>query len=364
VKILINRSDAIGDTLLTMPIAKRIKQEHPEAEIAFIISKKCEDMFKSHPYIDKYFIFDHKISFYARYQQTKKIFSEFTPDKYLHVGGSHIPSFYAWKTGVSYRGGLVNKWQTFAFLNKGVRQKRSLVAMHESDYNLNLLAPMGIDYKSYQKNDLAPVINISDDEVKDALNTFNQDLQTAGLDSDREFIFIHPGMTGHTLNWASRNYARLIIRLQKLYPNKFNYIISHTPSDEKWLQGLNSHLSQEEFKSVLGSVYYFNGMIHGLRHYMSVLKKAKVYVGPSTGTTHVANALEVPLVGLFSPIKVQSALRWGPFNRDKKITTVMVPDVVCGEQFKCAGSSCPYYECMAKIEVEDIIKSLREYLEN
>ena len=362
-KILINRSDAIGDTLLTMPVAKRIKLEFPEAEIAFIISKKCEDLFLKHPYIDKYFIFDHKLSLFGRYQQTKNIFKEFKPDKYIHIGGSHIPSFFAWKSGLKFRGGLVNKWQTFAFLNKGVRQKRSLVAMHESDYNLNLLEPMGIKYRADQKEKLAPVINITDDEISAAQSVFTQDLKSAGLNPDLEYIFIHPGMTGHTLNWASRNYARLVIRLQKIYPDKYNYIISHTPSDEKWLQGLNSHFAQDEYKSVLKSVYYFNGMVHGLRNYMAILKMAKVFVGPSTGTTHIANALQVPLVGIFSPIKVQSALRWGPFNRDEKKTTVMVPDVVCGEQFKCAGSSCPYYECMAKIEVEDIIESLRKYLE-
>jgi ADP-heptose:LPS heptosyltransferase len=364
VKILINRSDAIGDTLLTMPIAKRIKQDYPEAKIAFIISKKCEDLFINHPYIDQYFIFDHKRSYLKKYKLTKNIFKEFKPDYYLHIGGSHIPSYYAWKSRVEFRGGLINKWQTFAFLNKGVRQKRSLVAMHEADYNLNLLSPMGIEYNAFQRRDLEPVVNITETEAKDAKTGFAQELQKAGLKSEREYIFIHPGMTGHTLNWASRNYARLIVRLFKTYPDKYNYIISHTPSDEKWLQGLRSHLSQDEFKDIIKSIYYFNGMEKGLRNYMAVLKSAKVFIGPSTGTTHIANALKVPLVGLYSPIKVQSSLRWGPFNREKNSTIVMVPDVVCGEQFNCAGKSCPYYECMAKIEVEDVIHALAVHLEN
>ena len=43
-KILINRSDAIGDTLLTIPIAEYLKKYHKDAQIVFVISKKCEDL--------------------------------------------------------------------------------------------------------------------------------------------------------------------------------------------------------------------------------------------------------------------------------------------------------------------------------
>jgi hypothetical protein len=49
-------------------------------------------------------------------------------------------------------------------------------------------------------------------------------------------------------------------------------------------------------------------------------------------------------------------MRWGPVNRRPELTKVVVPDVVCGEQFKCAGDLCPYHECMAKIEVEDVLR--------
>ena len=163
-------------------------------------------------------------------------------------------------------------------------------------------------------------------------------------------------MTGHTLNWSSRNYGRLIDKMERTYPDKYNWIISHTPTDSSFLVGIREHI--KTCKHLDGKVYYFDGSIKGLGHYMRILSLAAAFVGPSTGTLHIANTLNIKSVGIYSPIKVQSTLRWGPFDRDLSKTRLVIPDVVCGEQFKCSGASCPYYECMSKIEVQDIMNEL------
>lgn len=360
--VVINRTDAIGDTLLTLPMAKFIKEKFPNSKVAFIISSKCEDLFKDHPYVDEYWILDHKQNFFRKQSFLNNKFSEFKPDTYFHVGGSHIPSFIAWKNRIEFRGGLKSKWQSFAFLNKAVRQSRSLVSMHESDYNLNLLSPLGVTYKSSEREQFSPEIHIKEEAKKSALEAFHNDLKDEGSECLEKYIIIHPGMTGHTLNWSSRNYARLISRIEREKPGVFNFVISHTPSDEKFLTGLREQLTREDYKFLEKKVSFFNGMKRGLSDYMAFLSQAEIFIGPSTGTTHIANTLGVKMIGIYSPIKVQSALRWGPFHRNEK-TKIIVPDVVCGEQFECSGRSCPYYECMAKIEVEDIYNAIKEFSE-
>jgi ADP-heptose:LPS heptosyltransferase len=96
---------------------------------------------------------------------------------------------------------------------------------------------------------------------------------------------------------------------------------------------------------------------------MAILSKAMLFVGPSTGTTHIAATLGVPVVSIYSPIKVQSSLRWGPLTKNKNKVSVLVPDVICGEVNKCALRECPYYECMGKVEVEDVIKQALTIME-
>ena len=75
----------------------------------------------------------------------------------------------------------------------------------------------------------------------------------------------------------------------------------------------------------------------------------------------MAASLKVPVLGIYSPIKAQSALRWGPVG-DGTIEVVS-PNVVCGETLKCAKEQCPYYECMAKIEVDNLLEKVIPILE-
>ncbi|MFX3675791.1 MAG: glycosyltransferase family 9 protein [bacterium] len=349
-KVIINRTDAIGDTVLTLPMAQAIKENYPGAEVIFLVSAKSADMFAGHPFVDDIQVFDARQSPYRKLRKLFRFFRKVKADAYFHVGGSFYPTYVAWITKVPFRGGLVSRWLSFLYLNKGLRQKRSLASMHESDYNLELLRPFGIEPKENQRKLFGPALSVSPAEKKQAMTTF---LEEHSITSDKPMIFIHPGMTGHTLNWASRNYARLIERIEKRHPNHFLFVVSHTPSDGPYLLGLKDQLNNTKFDALKTNLVFFDGSKKGLRHYMGVLSHACCFIGPSTGTTHIANALGVHMLGLYSPIKVQSARRWSPVIRDER-TKIIVPDVVCGEQLKCAGDTCPYYECMAKVEVEDV----------
>jgi ADP-heptose:LPS heptosyltransferase len=121
-RVLINRTDAIGDSILTSPMAKVIKEKFPEAKITFLIANKSADLFKSHPDVDDYKIYHREAPFYNKIREVFKIFSEVNPDYYFYVGGGYLPNFIAWLTRVSFRGGLKSRWHTYLFLNKGVRE--------------------------------------------------------------------------------------------------------------------------------------------------------------------------------------------------------------------------------------------------
>lgn len=362
--ILINRSDAIGDTLLTIPMADIIKDHFPQAKIFFLVSPKCKDLFLHHPKVDGLVIFKEKTNFIDKFIYLKKKMEDLSIDHYFYVGGDHLPSIVAWIMGIEFRGGPLSKLSGFLFLNKGIRQKRSLVEMHEVEYNLKLLQPLGIQFQANLREKYFPKITIQPEEKEVAYRYLEEVFQEQKILLQKEYLIIHPGMSGHTLNWSSRNYARLIIRLEKLFPQRFSYIVSYTPSDNHYLLGLQDELKQVGNESILQKVCFFNGQKKGLRNYMGVLAGAKLFIGPSTGTTHLANALAVPLIGLYSPIKVQSAMRWGPYlgTQEKDCIRIVVPDVICGEIFQCAGQKCPYYECMSKVEVSKVVDLIIQYI--
>ncbi len=358
--IVINRTDAIGDTVLTLPMAHRLKQVYPDCKIIFLTSPRAQDLFFHHPYVDEVEVIDPKLSFFRKLRKLLAFFKRVRPDTFFHVGGITLPCLVALFCRVPFRGGIKSRWPTFVSLRQGMRQSRSILPISETDHNLELLEPLFGEISPFEGSP-APHLTLTHDERSSAKLEFSEWVRNQGADPSREWVFIHPGMSGHTLNWASRNYARLILRLMKNHPGRFLFIISHTPSDEPYLAPLRDHLSKTQEAQVGESVLFFNGATKGLRFTMNVMSHARLFVGPSTGTTHLASCLNVPTVGIYSPIRAQSAVRWGPFYRDR--SSVVVPDVVCGEVTRCALERCPYYECMAKIEVDDLARECENLLD-
>ena len=359
-KVVINRTDAIGDIILTLPMARKLKSHFTNCHVIFIVAPKAVPLFESNPTVDEFWVYDKNVSKLRGFISLRDKFQKNKITHYFHVGGSHIPSLAAISAGVHFRGGLLTGWPSFFLLNNGSRQRRSLVEMHESEYNINLLQPLGVSYHYTEKEKCGPSIYLGEEEKEKSLLDFKSQVEKEGQAFKNDMIFIHPGMTGEALNWSPKNYARLIFRIEKTFPGKYLYVLSFTSSDMPYIKGVNEQLGQKAFSFLKEKIYYFNGELKGRRYYMGVLSNAFLFVGPSTGMTHLANIMGVNVVAIYSPIKVHSSLRWGPFYRDK--VQVVAPDVVCGEKFECAGSSCLYYECMGKVEVDEVFEAVQKFL--
>lgn len=370
--IVVNRTDAIGDTVLTLPMLRALKEEKPDSRLIFLVSQKSQDLTEVCCDIDEVWCLDRNLSFWSQFLFLHRKFKATQVDAYFYVGGSHLPSFFAWLSSVAFIGGLKSKWPSFLFLRNGQRQKRAFVSMHEAEYNIILLKDYLDDHNFISKK-FIPQIELSQELIKKNLDDFYQKISShfsQSLDEikselkDKKWLLVHPGMTGHTLNWPMKSYARLVFNLYQDRRESFLFIVSYTPSDQVYIDELKFELDRlmkagplredEQMK-----IYFFNGAEHGLVYYMSLLKHVSAFIGPSTGTTHLASLLEVPLLAIYSPIKVQSALRWGPYIRTDQ-THVLTPDVICGEIYKCAGSDCPYFECMPKLEIEKVTDLLHE----
>ena len=332
-KFVINRSDAIGDLILTTPMAQAIKENFPAAHVSFIISPKCQDILKNHPFVDEIIVLNPKEKILKRFSFLFKKLKG--ADYYFFVGGSSLPNLIAAFLFVPFRGGIKSRWPTFLLLNRGVRQRRSEVQKHEVEYNLDLLSPLKIPKKEYSPK--IHLKNISE-------NPFS-----------KEFIVVHPGMTGHTLNWPTEYYAEFIEKMEKIFPNRFLYVISYTPSDEPYLKDVRS-------LNLGDKIFFLDGSKEGLANYMEILSHASLFLGPATGTTHIANSLGIKQIAIYSPIKVQSAFRWSPFEVENSL--VLAPKVNCPEKVSCRGESCPEFECMRKITVDKAIEAAKVLIES
>lgn len=362
-KIIINRSDETLDSVLTVSMAKMIKDKYLDASIIVLASSKNAHLFKFSPFIDEVYEYDRSQSLFTKLKDLWFFFSRIKPDFYMYVGGGFSPNFISWLKQLPYRGGLKSKWHTYLFLNKGVRQSRSLVSMHEVEYILNLLEPMGLIYYYEHLERYVPEVQFNTDEVAIFEESFASDLLGLNYPTDLKNIMIYPGMQGTSLNWTPLQYARFIKYFEEKYRNKFLYIIPYTNKDRHTVIDLKKNIIAEISEDVQSRIFLFDLEAKGLRYLMYLMIKSEVYLGANTGLTHVAAAANTKVIALFSPIKTQSAARWRPMSKNQDNIVTIVPDVICGESHTCALRHCPYYECMSKIEVEDVVVEAIKLLE-
>ncbi len=57
-RILIARMSAIGDTILTLPVACALREKYPDAYIAWVVERKSSAMVVNHPCLDDVFMLE------------------------------------------------------------------------------------------------------------------------------------------------------------------------------------------------------------------------------------------------------------------------------------------------------------------
>jgi ADP-heptose:LPS heptosyltransferase len=175
-------------------------------------------------------------------------------------------------------------------------------------------------------------------------------------------------MGGSALNWPESHFIRLGGSLLQ----RFNVLVTgglaEAPLVDRVMQGISQKQSYQLDRPVLGK--YIGET--SLADFIGVISECDGMVAASTGPMHLAVALGKKVVTVFSPIRVQSAVRWGPYGvasgtnlgvSPQDSVSVLVPDVNCAENYKCALSACIYYPCMPRIPVEDVETQLLVLLE-
>jgi ADP-heptose:LPS heptosyltransferase len=250
--------------------------------------------------------------------------------------------------GVRYRVGPLSKLHSFLFYNRGIRQHRSQVEMHETDYNLQLLRRLGIRVGT---RNVQTQIHVSDEAREWARNW----LIAQGWQSPAPLVVVHPGMGGSALNWPDTHYQELI---RALVREGRQVLVTAGPTEGQIL---------DQMKTALGPLrervmFYGGKEVGAVDQLAGVLSQASLVIAPSTGPLHLAVALGKPVVTFYPPIRVQSALRWGPYVSDDSKVSVLVPENYCGEDFKCRGNLCHYYPCMKSLTVTQALGKANQLL--
>lgn len=352
-KVLVVRPDRIGDVVLSTPVLEALKHHYPDAEIQMLVREAVAPVVEHNPHLSKVFLYrpdSHHKGFSGFWRLVRELQGE-SFDIAITLQAKFSVSLALLLAGIRYRVGPYSKWYSYLCFNRGTRQRRSAVEMHEADYNLMLLRKLGIRSPSRR---FEPYITV-DADAKDRMRAYVRGL---GIIDGTPFVVVHPGMGGSALNWPEGYYVDLVSRLAG---RGIQVVVTGGIHEkalvERVLAAVGQRVPQSKAYSFLGA-----NSNSGLADMIALLSLSHVVVAPSTGPLHIAAALGKHTVSFYPPIKVQSAIRWGPYSADDGRHQVLVPDALCSQDFKCAGRKCHFYFCMERLGVEEAIGSVMEHL--
>lgn len=334
-KILIVRTDRIGDVVLSLPLARSIKRAFPASEITFLLRDYTKRLALGNPYIDKVLTLHEKDSKPLLRQNIRSLSKE-KFDTSLVVYPTFLVALILFLSGIKNRIGSGYRWYSFLFTHK-IFEHRKDAKKHELEYNFNLLKSLGItETPSEGKVDF----NLSQDPASEA-KIFSLFLQNS-IDLSRPIVIIHPGSGGSSVDLPFEKFRELLKEISKL-----NIEIFLTGNSDEF-EYCNSVAAGFKAINVAGQLT--------LGALISLISRCSVFISNSTGPLHIAAALGKFSVAFYPRILACSQKRWGPYT-DKK--AVFEPEIDCNN---CSREQCQRLNCMNSININKVIKVIEERL--
>jgi heptosyltransferase-2 len=223
-----------------------------------------------------------------------------------------------------------------ALLTKRVKPPAADPAPHMVRYYLGLLEALGL-------KTLPPEIRLSAGEEERASARLS--LASRGLDLRRKIAVLVPGAAfGPAKRWPGTRFAELARLLRDRAGAEV--VIVGTKEDRGLVQDVPAG-SAAGALSLAGET--------NLAELRALMSLASVVVSNDTGPMHLANALRVPVIGIFGPTDPRVT---APFHAPAVI--LKKDDVAC---WPCLYRTCPFdHRCMIRITADEVFDAAASYL--
>ncbi|PID78720.1 hypothetical protein CSA17_03980 [bacterium DOLJORAL78_65_58] len=337
-KILVTRTDKLGDLVLSLPVFEYLRGARPDLEIHALVAPGNEPLVENIPQLAGLWTWSvedtpdtHEN---LRQRLAKEGFAAVIMLQYRRELALLLR-----RAGIGRRYGPLSRFSSWFLLNRGSWQKRSLSPRHEMDQNLELARRfLGAAGRRTPRPQHAR-IHLGPGQQGQG-RQFRREYQ---LENERA-VFIHPGSGGSALDWPPERFAGVANALAA--QDGFHVFITGTAADAQTIAEMHPLLD--------GRVRLLVGR-YNLRDFLGVLPGADYFVGPSTGPLHMAAALGVATVGLFPPAPTMGPGRWGARGPH---TRAITPRVSCPARRFCRGERCHDFNCLEAIYERDVLEAV------
>lgn len=321
-KILISRTDSIGDVVLTLPLCAFIKQHRPDTKLVFLGAKYTVPILKACPFIDE--VWDWKELEQKNDKDRISIIQNEQFDAVVHVFPRKEIARWMKMAKVPIRIGTSHRAFHLLTCTKRVSFTRKNASESEGQLNFHLLRPFGLkELPSFFDLNRVAVLKAPEKALPFPVG-------------DGKKVVLHAKSQGSAVEWPTSKFASLTERLVEK-----GYTVYWTGTEKE------GELIRSFIPEVSGSVDTMGKL--SLEELMCLIGKVDALVACSTGPLHIAGALGTKAVGLFSPRRPIHPGRWQPLG-EKSIALTSRAVCPCKSKEDCS--------CIDKIEVETVLNAV------
>lgn len=326
-RIVISRTDSIGDVMLTLPLCAWIKQNFSGTHVIFLGNSYTKSVIECFSAVDE--IIDWKEIENLPSVQRIEFLRNLNIDVFVHVFPRKEIAALAKKAKIPVRIGTSHR--TFHLLTCSHRPSftRKKSDLHESQLNFELLRPVGL-------TEIPSIESII--EYTKLFNPPSLELPSSiseKLNRSAKSIILHPKSQGSAVEWPLGKYSQLAIELEK---KGYSVFFTGTEKEGETFRPqitFTENIIDTSGKLTLSELILFISKCDGL-------------VACSTGPLHIAGFLNIKTIGLFSPRRPIHPGRWKALGSNVHI---IVNDENCEVCKK--GKSC---DCIEKISVDKVLE--------
>ena len=333
--ILVVSSTAIGDTLMSTPGLRAVRERYPKARIIGHFNAKYAELFANNPHLDEVIPMHRG---YLRFVRTVLKMRKRKPDLGIifHGNDPHaVPSVYL--SGARFIV-QVHPSKTYGFLLSGyeagaIRPRPT----HAIEQRLRTASLVGC-----AEDDRRMVLVAEDDEVR-SVTVF---LEKLGVLGTHRLIGIQSGAKDPYKMWPAHKFAELGRFLAEAYPNA-RMILTGSKPEAKYCRAIADQIGSRAV-SVAGDISL--GELRGL------ISKMDLLVTNDTGAMHMAIALGTKTVTVFGPTNDKGV----GVIQDLHLHRIVKTDRPCEP---CLTKKCRDPFCMDAIEVSTVFQAAKEALD-
>ncbi|MBI4040458.1 MAG: glycosyltransferase family 9 protein [Deltaproteobacteria bacterium] len=333
-KILLIRTDRIGDVVLTTPCIEILRTHFPEAHLAMMVQPKTYEIVCDHPHLNEVLVYD-KYGENRSWPSSLK-FSQHLKQKHFDVAIVLNPSFrnhfLTYLARIPMRIGYHSRKKGSFFLTHTLKNLKGEGKKSEAFYNEDLLQFLEIPPRHSRK--LYFHVPIAAQAFVDTLLIKNS--------IGGPFAVLNVSASSPSKIWPAPSFASLAHWF--LTKKKMPIILIGNPDTCNRVSQFLSlpHLNLAETLN--------------LKQLGALLQKTTVFISADTGPVHMAAALGTPTLVIFGrTLAGLGPERWAPLSEK---TMTLQKNIGCTP---CLADHCQInFDCLKAMNVESVIHAIQQ----